>query len=57
MTVNHSKEKCLANPIEKHETAAWQGQIESTKPESKVPIPSEEAVMEAKEWVDTNSLS
>lgn len=54
---NQSKEKFLANPIERHDTAAWRGHIESTKPESNVPIPSEEAVIEAKEWVDTNSLS
>ena len=57
MADNHSKEEFQANPIERHDTAAWRGHIESIKPESKVPIPSEEAVMEAKEWVDTNSLS
>ena len=57
MTKNHSKEKLLANPIERHDTAAWRVHIESEKPESKVPIPSEEAVSEAKKWVDTNSLS
>jgi hypothetical protein len=54
---NTSKEKFLANPIERHDTAAWRGHIESLKPESNVAIPSEEAVIEAKEWVDTNSLS
>jgi hypothetical protein len=57
MTENHSKEKFLANPIERHETAAWRGHIESTKPESNVPIPSEQSVVEAREWVNTNSLS
>lgn len=57
MTENHSKEKFLANPIERHDTAAWRVHIESAKPESNVPIPSEEAVIEAREWVNTNSLS
>jgi hypothetical protein len=57
MTENHSKEKFLANPIERHDTAAWRVDIESAKPESNVPIPSEEAVIEAREWVNTNSLS
>lgn len=57
MTENKSKEKFLANPVERHDTAAWRGHIEKTKPESNVPIPSEESVTNAKEWVDTNSLS
>jgi hypothetical protein len=57
MTENKSKEKFQANPIERHDTAAWRNKIESTKPESNVPIPSEESVFQAKEWVDTNSLS
>lgn len=57
MAENQSKEKFLANPIERHDTAAWRGHIESVKPESNVPIPSEESVHNAKEWVDSNSLS
>ena len=57
MIKNKIKEKFLANPIEKHDTAAWRGHIESVKPQSNVPIPSEESVQNAKEWVDTNSLS
>lgn len=57
MAENNSKEKFLGNPIERHDTAAWRGHIESTKPESNVQIPSEEAVIEAREWVNTNSLS
>ncbi|AJQ29364.1 CDIF630_02480 family spore surface protein [Pelosinus fermentans] len=28
MAENHSKEKNLANPIERHDTAAWRGHIE-----------------------------
>lgn len=57
MAENNAKEKFLGNPIERHDTAAWRGHIESTKPESNVQIPSEEAVIEAREWVNTNSLS
>ena len=57
MTENGSKEKFIANPIERHDTAAWCAHIESAKPESNVQIPSEEAVIEAREWVNTNSLS
>ncbi|AJQ27496.1 CDIF630_02480 family spore surface protein [Pelosinus fermentans] len=57
MSENRSKEKFQANPIERHETAAWRGHIEKMKPESNVPVPSEESVAEAREWVNTNSLS
>jgi hypothetical protein len=57
MVENHSKEKFLQNPIERHDTAAWRGHIVKTEPESNVPIPSEEEVESAKEWVDNNSLS
>lgn len=57
MAENKSKEKFLANPIERHDTAAWRGHIEKTKPLSNVSIPSEESVYNAKEWVDSNSLS
>lgn len=57
MTENKSKEKFLANPIERHETAAWRAKTKKTKPESNVQIPTEESVYQAKEWVDTNSLS
>lgn len=57
MTENKSKEKFMANPIERHDTAAWRADIKELKAESKVAIPTEEAVYQAKEWVDTNSLS
>lgn len=57
MAENKSKEKFLANPIERHDTAAWRGHIEKVKPESNVAIPDEESVENAKKWVDTNSLS
>jgi len=40
--------------IEKHETAAWRAHIEGLKPVSKVDIPCETCVDEAREWVDLN---
>lgn len=54
---NQPKEKFMANPIERHDTAAWRSDIQELKAESKVPIPTEDSVAEAKDWVDTNSLS
>ena len=57
MTENKSKEKFMANPIERHDTAAWRSDTKELKAESKVQIPTEESVYQAKEWVDTNSLS
>ena len=50
---NRTKEQSMRKPIEKHDTAAW-ANIEKTKPVSNVAIPSEEEVINAKEWVDTN---
>ena len=55
MAENKAKEKFMATPIERHDTAAWRGHIESVKPESNVPVPSEQSVEDAKDWVDTNS--
>lgn len=40
-------------PIENHQTAAW-ADIKSVQPESRVPIPHEEAVDQAKDWVEQN---
>ncbi|WP_084284611.1 CDIF630_02480 family spore surface protein [Clostridium lundense] len=40
-------------PIEQHNTAAW-ANIESTKPQSQVTVPSETETFNAKEWVDSN---
>lgn len=57
MNKKKAKATISPNPIERHDTAAWRGHIESVKPQSNVPIPSEESVENAKEWVDTNSLS
>jgi hypothetical protein len=53
MTENRTKEKFMAKPIENHTTAAW-ANIEETKPVSNVAIPSEEEVIEAREWVNVN---
>lgn len=53
MADNKFKEKHMATPIEKHDTAAW-ANIESTKQVSKVTMPSEEQVDNAKEHVDSN---
>lgn len=53
MAENRHKERNMAMPIEKHNTAAW-ANIEETKPVSKVTVPSEIQVRNAKEHVDTN---
>ncbi|MCX7922012.1 MAG: DUF3787 domain-containing protein [Clostridia bacterium] len=53
MAENKNKEKHMAMPVEKHDTAAW-ANIEKTKDASKVTIPSEVQVRNAKEYVDTN---
>ncbi len=53
MTENRSEEKFMARPIEKHDTAAW-ANIEKTKRISKVTMPSELQVDNAKEHVDSN---
>ena len=53
MADNKFKEKHMGKPIEKHETAAW-ANIESTKQVSKVNMPSDEQVDNAKEYVDSN---
>lgn len=53
MSNNKSKERFMAVPIERHETAAW-ANIESTQNISQVTIPSEFEVFEAKDWVDEN---
>lgn len=50
---NKFKEKFLAMPIEKHDTAAW-ANMEDAEPVSNVNIPSEIQVRNAKEYVDTN---
>ncbi|WP_084281431.1 CDIF630_02480 family spore surface protein [Alkaliphilus transvaalensis] len=53
MTKNNFKARHMGEPVEKHDTAAW-ANIEDLKPVSRVPIPSEVQVKNAKEYVDTN---
>ncbi|HHU91309.1 MAG TPA: DUF3787 domain-containing protein [Clostridiaceae bacterium] len=53
MADNKFKEKHMAKPIEKHDTAAW-ANIETTKQVSRVTMPSQEHVDDAKEYVDSN---
>lgn len=53
MAENRYKEKHMAVPTEKHDTAAW-ANIAETKPVSNVTIPSQLQVRNAKEHVDTN---
>ncbi|HHZ02675.1 MAG TPA: DUF3787 domain-containing protein [Tissierellia bacterium] len=53
MAKNKYKEKHMAKPIENHDTAAWanQGRLKAV---SKVNLPTEEQVRNAKEHVDAN---
>lgn len=53
MAKNRFRQKFNAVPIEQH-TNSPISNIAKTKPVSKVTIPDEEDVMNAKEWVDTN---
>ncbi|WP_163192455.1 CDIF630_02480 family spore surface protein [Clostridium thermarum] len=53
MVKNKTKEKFMAVPIERHDTAAWDNAVE-TKPVSRVAIPGEEDVRDAKDYVDAN---
>ena len=53
MAKNKYKEKHMGIPIEKHDTAAWSS-ISRKKPVSKVNIPDETQVRNAKEYVNTN---
>ena len=51
---NHeSRKDVIKQPIEKHNTAAL-ADIKEKKPVSNVPMPSDFAVENAKDWVDTN---
>ncbi|MBC8061521.1 MAG: DUF3787 domain-containing protein [Clostridiaceae bacterium] len=53
MTKNKSKENNVKEPIEKHDTAAW-ANLSEEKPVSKVSVPSDFEVTNAKLWVDEN---
>ncbi|NBJ14278.1 MAG: DUF3787 domain-containing protein [Dehalobacter sp. 4CP] len=54
MANNKKKENSMANPVEKHTTAAWNSRFETKKPVSNVGIPGELEVHNAKEYVDSN---
>lgn len=54
MTEKDYKLTHMKTPVENHDTAALAPSIESNKPISNVTIPSEEAVRNAKDWVDAN---
>ncbi|WP_082759945.1 CDIF630_02480 family spore surface protein [Abyssisolibacter fermentans] len=51
MSVNEKFYKKVPMTTEGNKLAAW-ADIEKTEPESRVPIPSELCVEEAKHWVD-----
>jgi hypothetical protein len=53
MEKNNFKQKFQGMPIEKHDTAA-SANISYVKPISKVPIPNENEIRNAKDWVDAN---
>ncbi len=53
MAENRFKEQHMGTPIEKHDTAAW-ANIASIKKVSKVTMPSELQVDNAKDYVDSN---
>jgi len=53
MAENKYKEFHMRTPVENHSTAAW-ASSESLKEVSKVNIPEEIQVMNAKEYVDEN---
>lgn len=53
MADNKNKEHFMAAPIERHETAAWDN-VFDLKPVSKVMIPGESDVRDAKDYVDAN---
>lgn len=53
MSENRKKEFFMQKPIERHDTASW-ADVQRNKPVSKVLIPKETGVINAKEYVDMN---
>jgi hypothetical protein len=53
MKNNSIKKRTWDSQIEEHDTAAW-ANIEEEKPVSKVTVPSDDMIYEAREWVDEN---
>lgn len=53
MSDNRKKEFFMQKPIERHDTASW-ADVDKNKRVSKVLIPKEIGVINAKEYVDMN---
>lgn len=53
MAKNRYDGKNMSIPVENHKTAAW-ANIKHVKRDSRVPLPSNFEVENAKEWVDNN---
>lgn len=53
MSKNTRKETFLQKPIERHDTASW-ADADKNKRVSKVLVPKEDGVINAKEYVDMN---
>jgi len=53
MSDNKKKQTFMQKPIERHDTASW-ADVEEKKPVSRVIIPKEIGVINAKEYVDQN---
>ncbi len=53
MPYNKKKDYNQGVPVEKHDTAAW-ANIERKKSRSQVAMPSDEQIINAKDYVDTN---
>lgn len=53
ITDNKYKQKKMGIPIEENRYAAF-NEIKELQPESRVPIPTLEGVVRAKEWVEEN---
>lgn len=53
MSENKRKQVFMQKPIERHDTASW-ADVGETQPVTKVIIPKEIGVINAKEYVDQN---
>ena len=53
MSSSEAKKDLIKQPIEKHDTAAW-ADVSRKKPVSNVTVPSNFAMENAKDWVDSN---
>ncbi|NLM46429.1 MAG: DUF3787 domain-containing protein [Firmicutes bacterium] len=53
MAKNKRKDFRMESPVERHDTAAW-ANLEDMKPVSKVNMPDEIDILNAKEYADSN---